>query len=167
MIRKELQQIEEWFFGVGDPTNADAHIAFFWWKEGYQTLSKQEISTGRKPANRFARPVGGMLHLNLRVSPENMRPYAKKLNEMGMPFRHVTRYHADRSEKQPTGLVTAGMRGITTRNTYHEPQEGWLMNSIYVFDPDGIEVEFNSWAPGWREWRNDHVPQTNSVASTG
>src|SRR5580700_9609345 len=51
---------QHWFFGVGDPTNPDAHIAFFWWKDGYQALGKEEISTGRKPANRFARPVGGM-----------------------------------------------------------------------------------------------------------
>jgi catechol 2,3-dioxygenase-like lactoylglutathione lyase family enzyme len=135
--------------------------------EGWLSDLEQGGDIDRQEAGESFRQVGGMLHLNLRVSPENMRPYAKKLNEMGMPFRHVTRYHADRSEKQPTGLVTAGMRGITTMNTFHEPQEGWLMNSIYVFDPDGIEVEFNSWAPGWREWRNDHVPQTDSVPSKG
>jgi catechol 2,3-dioxygenase-like lactoylglutathione lyase family enzyme len=158
---------QHWFFGVGDSNNPDAHIAFFWWKDGYQTLSKEDISTGKKPANRFARPVGSILHLNLRVSPDNMRPYAEKLTKMEMPFRHVTRYHANRNEKQATGLVTEGMRGITSSNTYHEPQEGWLMNSIYVFDPDGIEVEFNSWAPSWRRWRNDHVPKTNTAHTTG
>lgn len=155
---------QHWFFGVGDESNQDAHIAFFWWKDGYQTLSKDEIFTGKKPANRFARPIGGMLHLNLRVLPENLRPYAEKLTAMNLPFRQVTRYAVDVAEKQATGLVTQGMRGITTRDEYHEPEEGWLMNSIYVFDPDGIEVEFNSWAPAWRRWRNDHVPQTNEMA---
>jgi catechol 2,3-dioxygenase-like lactoylglutathione lyase family enzyme len=158
---------QHWFFGVGDPTNPDAHIAFFWWKDGYQSLSKDEVSSGKKPKNRFARPIGGMLHLNLRVLPENMRPYAEKLTKIGLPFRHVTRYNSERSEKQGAGLVTRGMRGITSMNEYHEPQEGWLMNSIYVFDPDGIEVEFNTWAPSWRDWRNDHVPQTNASITTG
>jgi catechol 2,3-dioxygenase-like lactoylglutathione lyase family enzyme len=158
---------QHWFFGVGDPTNPDAHIAFFWWKDGYQSLSKDDISSGKKPKNRFARPIGGMLHLNLRVLPENMRPYAEKLTRIGLPYRHVTRYNSERNEKQGAGLVTGGMRGITSMNEYHEPQEGWLMNSIYVFDPDGIEVEFNTWAPSWRDWRNDHVPQTNAPITTG
>jgi hypothetical protein len=106
-----------------------------------------------------------MLHLNLRVTPENMRPYAEKLTQLGLPYRQVTRYEAPRSEQQATGLVTQGMRGITTRSEYHEPDAGWLMNSIYVFDPDGIEVEFNSWAPAWKQWRNDHVPRSNGPAS--
>ena len=158
---------QHWFFGVGDPTNPDAHIAFFWGKDGYQALGKDETSSGKKPKNRFARPIGGMLHLNLRVSPQNMRPYAEKLTKIGLPYRHVTRYHSERSEKQGTGLVTGGMRGITSMNSYHEPEEGWLMNSIYVFDPDGIEVEFNAWAPGWKNWRNDHIPRTNASLAAG
>ncbi|MBB1632478.1 VOC family protein [Cupriavidus sp. UME77] len=156
---------QHWFFGVGDEGNPDAHIAFFWWKDGYQTLSKEDVFTGKTPANRFARPIGGMLHLNLRVAPENLRPYAEKLTNMGIPYRHVTRYHTEVSEKQATGLVTQGMRGITSRNEYHEPQEGWLMNSVYVFDPDGIEVEFNSWSPQWRSWPNNHVAQSNEAKS--
>lgn len=155
---------QHWFFGVGDQSNPDAHIAFFWWKDGYQSISKDEVVTGKKPANRFARPVGGMLHLNLRVAPENLRSYAEKLTALGLPYRHVTRYRTDISEKQATGLVTQGMRGITTKNEYHEPEEGWLMNSVYVFDPDGIEVEFNSWSPEWRHWRNDHLPRSNRQA---
>lgn len=158
---------QHWFFGVGDPNNPDAHIAFFWWKDGYQSLSKDEISSGKKPKNRFARPVGGMLHLNLRVSPEHLRPYAEKLTKMGLPFRHVTRYNVEPSEQKRSAFTTAGMRGITSMNEYHEPEEGWLMNSVYVFDPDGIEVEFNSWAPGWRDWRNDHIPQSNASITTG
>lgn len=154
---------QHWFFGVGDPSNPDAHIAFFWWKDGYQSLDKDEMSAGGKPANRFARPIGGMLHLNLRVAPENLGPYAEKLGQLGIPYRQVTRYRAGISEKQATGLVTKGMRGITTRNAYHEPEEGWLMNSVYVFDPDGIEVEFNTWSPAWREWPNRHDAQSNDV----
>ena len=152
---------QHWFMGVGDPTNPDAHIALFWWKNGYQTLTPEEIYSGKKPLNKFAKPIGAMLHLNLRVETDMMRPYGEKLISMGVPFRHVSRYAAKRSEVQATGLVNVGMRGITSLNEYHEPEEGWLMNSIYVKDPDGIEVEFNSWSPAWRDWPADAVPVSN------
>ncbi|MBB1628340.1 VOC family protein [Achromobacter sp. UMC71] len=153
---------QHWFFGVTDKSNPDAHIAFFWWKNGYQTLPAAEKAEGKKPPNPFARPIGGMLHLNLRVAPEDLPVYAAKLTELGLPYRQVTRYrNDDAAQKQATGLVTEGMRGTTTRDEYHQPEEGWLMNSIYVFDPDGNEVEFNSWSPEWRGWRNDHIAQSN------
>ena len=154
---------QHWFMGVGDPSNPDAHIALFWWKGGYQTLTPEEVYTGKKPPNKFAKPIGAMLHLNLRVDADQMRPHAQKLIDSGIPFRHVTRYAAEQSEIQATGLVNLGMRGITSMNSYHEPEDGWLMNSIYVKDPDGIEVEFNSWAPAWRNWRNDAVARSNEV----
>jgi catechol 2,3-dioxygenase-like lactoylglutathione lyase family enzyme len=154
---------QHWFFGVGDPTNPDAHVAFFYWVDGYQTLTKEEIGAGKKPVNTFARPIGSMMHLNLRVAPENLRSYAEKLTTLGLPYRHVTRYAADVSRGHMPGFFIEGMRGITSRDAYHEPEEGWLMNSVYVIDPDGIEVEFNSWSPAWRDWRNDHVPQSNEL----
>lgn len=159
----ELGEIigQHWFLGVGDPSNPDAHIALFCWKDGYQSLKPEEIYTGRKPANKFAKPIGAMLHMNLRVAPENLRAYAKKLGELGIPYRQVTRYAADKSEVQASGLVNIGMRGITTRNEYHEPEPDWLMNSIYVHDPDGIEFEFNAWAPSWRNWPARHIARSN------
>lgn len=152
---------QHWFLGVGDPSNPDAHIAIFWWRDGYQTLSEEEIYSGKKAKNKFAKPIGAMLHLNLRVDPEMMEPYAQKLVDMGIPFRHVSRYAAEKSEVQATGLVNVGMRGITSMDEYHQPEDGWLMNSIYVKDPDNIEVEFNAWAPAWREWPADAVPVSN------
>lgn len=153
---------QHYFLGVGDVDNPDAHIALFWWKGGYQTLSREEIFTGVKPENKFARPIGGMLHLNLRVDADRMQPYAEKLTEMGIPFRHVTRYGAAQSQIQASGMVNVGMRGITSHNEYHQPEDGWLMDSIYVHDPDGIEIEFNSWAPAWRDWPADEKPASNS-----
>src|ERR1700730_12078481 len=65
---------QHWFLGVGDSGNPHAHIAIFWWKDGYQTLTQDEIYTGKKPANRFAKPIGSMLHLNLRVDADKMKP---------------------------------------------------------------------------------------------
>ncbi len=156
---------QHWFLGVGEPSNPDAHIALFWWRDGYQTLTPEEVYTGKKPPNKFAKPIGTMLHLNLRVDPERMKPYAQKLVDLDIPFRHVSRYAAEEAELQASGLVNIGMRGITSMNEYHAPEDGWLMNSIYVKDPDGIEVEFNTWAPSWRAWRNDHTPLSNERAT--
>lgn len=154
---------QHWFLGVGEPSNPDAHIALFWWKDGFQSFTTEEIYTGKRPANKFAKPIGSMLHLNFRVDAENMKPYGEKLVAMGVPFRHVSRYATDNSQIQATGLVNVGMRGITSMNEYHEPEADWLMNSIYVKDPDGIEVEFNAWAPAWRDWPANHVPRSNAL----
>lgn len=154
---------QHWFFGVGDPTNPNAHIAFFYYPKGYQTLPGDEAATPTKPSNPFARPCGQMMHLNLRSDPAGLRRAAEKLTELGVPYRHVTRYPSDVSEGHLGGIRIEGMRGITSRNSYHEPEEGWLMNSVYVIDPDGIEVEFNSWAPEWDNWRNDHVPVSEAA----
>ncbi len=153
---------QHWFLGTGDPSNPDAHIAIFCWKGGYQTLTHEEIFTGKKPVNKFAKPIGAMLHLNFRVDADKMEPYGKKLAAMGIPFRHVSRYATEKSQIQATGLVNVGMRGITSMNEYHQPEPEWLMNSIYVHDPDGIEVEFNAWAPAWRDWPADAVPRDYS-----
>lgn len=152
---------QHWFFGVGDPSNPDAHIALFWWKDGYQNIPENEIYTGKRPAFKIAKPIGSILHFNFRVDSENLKPYAEKLKEKCIPFRHVTRYAAKNSELQATGIVNLGMRGITSRNEYHEPEKDWLMNSIYVIDPDGIELEFNAWAPEWRNWPADATPRSN------
>lgn len=152
---------QHWFMGVGDPSNPDAHIALFWWKDGFQAYTKEEIYTGKGPANRFAKPIGSMLHLNFRVDADQMRPYGEKLQAMGVPFRHVSRYACDKNKVQATGLVNIGQRGITSMNEYHEPEENWLMNSIYVFDPDGIEIEFNAWGASWRDFPANCIPRSN------
>jgi len=149
---------QHWFLGVGDPDNPDAHIALFWWRDGYQHIPRDEVYSDRRPGFALAKPIGSMIHINLRVDAECLQEYAGKLSSMGVPFRHVTRYAAEESEMQASGLVNVGMRGITSRNEYHEPEPDWLMNSVYVIDPDGIEVEFNAWAPAWRDWPNDGVP---------
>lgn len=153
---------QHWFLGVGDPANPDAHIGLFCWKDGYQTLTREEIYSGKKPGNKFAKPIGSMIHLNFKVDSRNLESYAQKLSDMGLRFRQVTRYAAGESELQDTGLVNVGMRGITTWNAYHQPEDGWLMNSIYVIDPDGIEIEFNSWAPAWRQWPANNVAKSRA-----
>src|SRR5258708_5363305 len=129
---------QHWFFGVGDPHNPNAHIAMFWWRDGFQMLPKPPQEPVPKGASPHAAPVGKMLHLNLRVAPEGMREYAARLSEEGVSYRHATRYF-DPSNPEI-------MRAVTTFNEYHEPQPKALMNSIYFSDPDGINLEFNCWA---------------------
>lgn len=150
---------QHWFFGVGDPTNPHAHIAFFCFANGYQMQENDGKVELKKPANPFARPVGAAMHVNLRLDFENLRRCCERLTELGIPYRHVTRYPSDTSEGHLGGILVQGMRGTTTRNEYHEPEDGWLMTSVYVFDPDGIEVEFNAWGRDWAEWTNQHTPK--------
>lgn len=150
---------QHWYFGVGDPNNRNAHIAFFCFADGYQTLADNGMKALATPTNRFARPVGQLMHFNLRVDAEDLPQQAAMLSAAGIRYRHVTRYPSERSEGHLDGIEIQGMRGITTYNEFHEPEEGWLMNSLYCFDPDGIEVEFNAWSPEWDDWRNDHTPK--------
>jgi catechol 2,3-dioxygenase-like lactoylglutathione lyase family enzyme len=150
---------QHWFFGVNDPGNRNAHIAFFCFANGYQSLKNDGKLEGEKPVNPYARPVGAMMHFNLRVDAQDLRKQAERCNELGIPYRQVTRYASEKSEGHLGGILIQGMRGVTTRNEYHEPEEGWLMNSVYVIDPDGVEVEFNSWSPEWDKWPNNHAPR--------
>lgn len=150
---------QHWYFGVNDPANPNAHIAYFCFADGYQSLENNGKLEGPKPANPFARPIGQMMHFNLRTDPQDLPKQAARLDELGIPYRHVTRYASDESAGHRGGILIQGMRGITTHNEYHVPEQGWLMNSIYVIDPDGVELEFNSWSPEWDNWPNNHVPQ--------
>lgn len=147
---------QHWFFGVNDPNNRNAHIAFFAFANGYQSLENNGEVAPVKPANRFARPIAKLMHFNLRVDAKDMRAQAERMEELGIPYRQVTRFPSDVSAGHLGGIEIQGMAGTTTHNSYHEPEENWLMNSIYIHDPDGIEVEFNAWAESWDNWRNDH-----------
>jgi catechol 2,3-dioxygenase-like lactoylglutathione lyase family enzyme len=144
---------QHWFFGVGDPSNPDAHIAMFWWKDGYQTLPQDVVTPSAKPANRRAAPVGTILHFNLRVDADRIEEYCNRLSEMDIPFRHAIRYF---DPKRPHA-----MRAVEAFDKYIPEEEGALMTSVYVTDPSGNQVEFNAWLPGWESWPNDAVAQAD------
>jgi catechol 2,3-dioxygenase-like lactoylglutathione lyase family enzyme len=144
---------QHWFFGVGDPSNPDAHIAAFWWKDGFQALPEDANPITSRPPNPRATPIGSMLHLNLRVNPDKIEPYCAKLAALNIPFRHSVRYF------DPGNPGT--MRVVNSMDKYVEPEDGALMSSVYVNDPSGIQVEFNTWLPGWEKWPNDAVPRSN------
>lgn len=150
---------QHWFFGVNDASNHNAHLAFFAFADGYQSLENNGEVAGEKPANRYARPVGKMMHVNLRVDARDMRAQAERFEELGIPYRHVTRSPSEISQGHLGGIEIQGMSGVTTQNSYHEPEDGWLMNSIYIHDPDGIEIEFNCWSADWDNWPNHHTPK--------
>lgn len=139
---------QHWFFGVGDPSNPEAHLAMFWWKDGYQSLPAVETEP-IKPKNPMATPIGSMIHLNLRVDADKIEAYCAKLAAHGVPFRHAVRYF------QPDRPRV--MRAVNTFDEYHSPGEGALMSSVYITDPSGIQIEFNAWLPGWESWPNDDV----------
>ena len=145
---------QHWFFGVGDPINPEAHLAMFWWKDGYQDLPKELVEPSAKPPNHRATPIGTMLHLNLRVDADRLEEYCQRLADFEIPFRHAVRYFdPDRPHV---------MRAVNNFDKYVAPEEGALMSSVYIDDPSGNQIEFNAWLPGWENWPNDAVALPNS-----
>jgi catechol 2,3-dioxygenase-like lactoylglutathione lyase family enzyme len=144
---------QHWFFGVGDPVNPDAHIAAFWWKGGYQTLSDDANPVTVKPTNPQASPIGTLLHINLRVDRDKIEEYCNRLSELGISFRHSVRY----LDPERPGV----MRAVNNFDVYGALEEGALMSSVYIYDPSGIQIEFNSWLPGWEKWPNDAIAKSD------
>lgn len=149
---------QHWFFGVGDPCNPHAHLAMFWWKDGYQTLPDEAVQPTAKPANHRAAPVGSMLHLNLRVDADKIEEYCDKLKETEIPFRHAVRYF---DPERPHV-----MRAVNKFDEYASVEEGALMSSVYVTDPSGNQIEFNAWLPGWESWPNNAVARSDDEKVT-
>ena len=146
---------QHWFFGVGDPDNPEAHLAMFWWKDGYQDLPKDAVTSSAKADNPRATPVGSMLHLNLRVDADRIEEYCVRLKEFAIPFRHSVRY----LDPERPGV----MRAVNSFDEYVAPEQGALMSSVYIADPSGNQIEFNTWLPGWEKWPNDAVPLANKA----
>jgi catechol 2,3-dioxygenase-like lactoylglutathione lyase family enzyme len=136
---------QHFFFGVGGE-NPNAHLAFFYWKNGYHPEAGNMGDDGLPPGvyPRAIKP-GVAAHINLRVAQERIPEYCDVLAAAGLPFRHTTRY-------------ANPWREVTTVNGYAPPKAGCLMDSVYFDDPDGIHLEFNAWLPEWDSWPNDHEP---------
>ena len=147
---------QHWFFGVGDPSNPEAHIAAFWWKDGYQSLPDDANKITVEPKNPLATPIGSMLHLNLRVDADKIEAYCDKLTDRKIPFRHAVRYF----DSAHSGV----MRAVNSFDKYLQPEEGALMSSVYIHDPSGIQIEFNAWLPGWERWPNDNIARSDRDA---
>jgi len=137
---------QHFFFGVGGE-NPNAHIAFFYWKNGYQTLPPDPTADVVPPGvSPRAIKIGGINHLNLRVAQDKIEEYCKRLGADGIQYKHVTRYGKPEWTE------------VKTINGYTPPKPNCLMDSLYFDDPDGIHLEVNAWLPEWDEWRNDHEP---------
>jgi catechol 2,3-dioxygenase-like lactoylglutathione lyase family enzyme len=136
---------QHFFFGVGGE-NHNAHLAFFYWKNGYHPEAGN-MSPAPRPAGVYPRATkpGVVMHINLRVAQERIPEYCKLLGDAGIEYRHTTRYGDP-------------WREVTTHNGYTPPTEGCLMDSVYFDDPDGLHLEFNAWLPLWDSWRNDDEP---------
>ncbi|MFD8339310.1 VOC family protein [Streptomyces solisilvae] len=136
---------QHFFFGVGGD-NPNAHIAFFYWKDGYQNVPDEKDGGPPSGVNPRAIKVGAMHHLNIRVAQDRIQEYCAKLAAEGVSYRHVTRY----SDPE--------WREVRTTDGYTPPEPGCLMDSVYFDDPDGIHLELNAWLPAWDAWPNDHQP---------
>ena len=132
---------QHFYFGVGGD-NPEAHIAIFAFRDF--------VSESGVP--RDLRQPGAFLHFNLRVDADRIEEYCRQLRDAGHPFKQVTRYPIDPNnpptpETQSRDRLTWRIK--TTRNDYHDPESGWLMNSVYLTDPDGVRLEFNAWSDAW------------------
>jgi catechol 2,3-dioxygenase-like lactoylglutathione lyase family enzyme len=143
----EVPMGQHFFFGVGGE-NPNAHLAFFYWKNGYHVdagnMAPQQLPPGVNPRARAFKP-GVVGHINLRVAQERIPEYCKLLGDAGIEYRHTTRYGDPWHE-------------VSTTNGYTEPKDGCLMDSVYFQDPDGLHLEFNTWLPVWDAWTNDAEP---------
>jgi catechol 2,3-dioxygenase-like lactoylglutathione lyase family enzyme len=148
---------QHFFFGVGD---GDAHIAMFYWRDGYQTIKEDydaAVSAAPHPVNFRSSPIGSFGHLNLRVPAEKIEGYCDRLEAEGIPYYHIVRYRdPDRPEV---------MRSVRTDNGFGPIEEGALMSSVYFHDPDGLMLEFNAWLPAWESWPKDHAPWAEPVSA--
>lgn len=144
---------QHFFFGVGGE-NPNAHIAFFYWKDGYQH-APEVVESRPEGVNPRAIKIAAMHHLNLRVAPENIEDCCTKLGEAGIEYRHSTRY------------ADPEWREVRTINGYTKPEPGCLMDSVYFCDPDGVQLELNAWLPDWDDWPNDHEPWSNESHGQG
>ena len=139
---------QHWFFGVGGD---GAHLAVFYWVDGYQTVPPLDKSNRPKPTNPRAYPIAELMHFNLKVDADRIEEYCNKLLEAGIPFRHTVRYmHPTRP-----GVMTVENK----ENGFLPTRDDALMTSVYLTDPDGIELEFNAWLPAMEgAFSNDAVP---------
>jgi catechol 2,3-dioxygenase-like lactoylglutathione lyase family enzyme len=150
---------QHFYFGVG-ADNPEAHIAIFAFKE----------LVPESGVPRDMRQPGAFLHFNLRVDAHRIEEYCRQLLDGGHPFEQVTRYPIDpynppTRETQPGDNLT--WRVKTTRNVYHQPEPGWLMNSVYLSDPDGVQLEFNAWSAAWVDaWPPGTVTPWGQTAPT-
>jgi catechol 2,3-dioxygenase-like lactoylglutathione lyase family enzyme len=131
---------QHFYFGVGGE-NSQAHFGIF-------TFKKLNPQSGIVEPNR----PGAFFHVNLKVDPTRIREYCERLSAAGVQYVHQTRY-SDSKSRRPSER----WRVIKSENSYHEPQPGALMSSVYFTDPDGFNLEFNAWLPGWAEAFTDKV----------
>jgi catechol 2,3-dioxygenase-like lactoylglutathione lyase family enzyme len=138
---------QHFFFGVGGE-NPNAHIAFFYFKDGYQNAPGFGMEETPRPpgVGPLAIKIAEMHHLNLRVAQDQIGRHCRLLGEAGIHYEHVTRY------------ADPEWREVRTVNGYRAPEPGCLMDSVYFDDPDGVHLEFNAWLLEWDSWPNDHVP---------
>ena len=147
-------------FGVGGD-NPEAHIAIFTFKD--------IVEGSGRPGH--PQQAGAYLHFNLRVDPGRIAEYCQQLRAAGHPFTQMTRYKLDPHnlpDRTSQRSQHRTWRVKTTVNQYHEPEADWLMNSVYLSDPDGVQLEFNAWGEGWHgAWPGHAVVPWGEISPGG
>jgi catechol 2,3-dioxygenase-like lactoylglutathione lyase family enzyme len=139
---------QHYFFAAGGE-NPEAHIGFFQWRGAKNRTA--DPSSSRAPGDPAA--PGAFGHLNLKVDADLIEGYCTRLGEAGIPYSHKSRYLFVPGEPLPDPRVQAQhnrtWRIKATQNAYHQPDPGWLFSSVYLKDPDGVNLEFNAYGESW------------------
>ncbi len=108
---------KHYFFDCG----GGDQIAFFWFREGPDSVSAEEFS-------RITATPGTMNHVAFNVAPDKIEQYREQLLKMGIECTEVVNH--DDSDSQVSEEISPST----------------FVRSIYFKDPDGMQLEFASWA---------------------
>ena len=124
-------QGKHYFFDCG----GGDQIAFFWFPEGPDSVSESEFK-------RITATPGTMNHVAFNVAADKIEEYREQLVKMGIEVTEVVNH--DDSESKVSEDISPST----------------FVRSIYFKDPDGMQLEFASWA---RELTANDVSYTAPV----
>ncbi|MCH8141045.1 MAG: VOC family protein [Proteobacteria bacterium] len=129
---------KHYFFDCG----GGDQLAFFWFPDGPDSVSAQEY-------RRITATPGTMNHVAFDVAPDKIDEYRKRLLAMGIECTEVVNH--DDSE--------GGVSEEISPSTF--------VRSIYFKDPDGMQLEFASWARALTANDVNYTPPVDSIAKSG
>lgn len=127
---------KHYFFDCG----GGDQIAFFWFKDGPDSVSKEEF-------RRITATPGTMNHVAFDVAPDKIDEYRERLVGMGLTVTEVVNH--DDSERQVSDDISPST----------------FVRSIYFRDPDGMQLEFAAWTRELTAKDVDYTPPAEAVAT--
>ncbi len=127
---------KHYFFDCG----GGDQVAFFWFPNGPDSVPPEEFQ-------RITATPGTMNHVAFNVAPDKIEEYRDRLLALGIECTEVVNH--DDSEK-----------GVS-----EEISPSTFVRSIYFNDPDGMQLEFASWARELTVEDVDYAPPVEAVSA--